>query len=114
MPHAGGVPDHGPSSSDEPSSGSPAAAATLGCGVAAVVLSLSAGAASLSLFLALAALAALPMALADKAGRRATKQAVTGTACAVLALVLVGNALLFSDAQRERRRAAGAAVELQV
>ena len=84
---------------------SPAAVVAAAAGVPSVLFALNASSFAVALFLALVALAAVPLALSDRAGARSTRLLLVGAVTAVLALALVGRMLVGED-QRVRREAA--------
>lgn len=83
--------------------GSPAVLLTAGLGLVGLLTSLNGGAFALSLFFSAAALAALPMALADRPRGRPLAVTTLGAASAVLGLVLVLVPLVTGEAQRTER-----------
>ncbi|MCW2607009.1 MAG: hypothetical protein JWO60_1702 [Frankiales bacterium] len=82
---------------------SPAVVITVVTGVLALLLSLNSGGFALALFFGAAALAALPMALADRPGPRGVRLAVLGAGMGVVALCLVLAPLLFGEQQQADR-----------
>lgn len=97
----GRVPD--PAAPAEPSTGSPAVVITLASGLAGVLLSLNTGGFAVSLFFCAVALAALPLALADRPGGRAVRFALLGGLMAVVGLALTLVPQLTGQAQRDAR-----------
>ena len=87
----------------ERSTGSPAVTITVASGLVGLLLSLSAAGFAVALFFCAVALAALPMALADRPGGRAVRFALLGGLCAVVGLVLVLVPLLGGEQQRGAR-----------
>lgn len=83
--------------------GSPAVAITLGAGLVGLLLSLNDGGFAMSLFFSLVALAALPLALADRPGGRSVRWALLGAASGLLGLLLVLGPLLYGEQQRASR-----------
>lgn len=97
----------------DPATGSPATTITAVAGLLGLVVSLGAAAYVLSLFLSAVSLAALPLALGDRPGRRPLRLALLGAVCAVLAIVLVLVPLLTGEQQiRDRREPAPRRVSL--
>ncbi len=84
---------------------SPAAVVAVAAGVPAVLFALSASGFAVALFLAFVALAAVPLALSDRAGRESNRLALAGAAAAVLALFLVGRLLVGAEQQVLRQSA---------
>ena len=87
----------------ERSTGSPAVAITVASGLVGLLLSLNAGGFAVALFFCAVALAALPMALADRPGGRAVRFALLGGLCAVIGLVLALVPQLGGEQQRGAR-----------
>ena len=85
------------------SPGSPAVVLTFALGMAGLLTALSASAFAVSLFLSASALAALPMALADRPGASPLRFALLGAGSAVLGLVLVLVPLLGGSVARDGR-----------
>lgn len=82
---------------------SPAVVVAIVSGVLSVLLSLNSGAFAIALFAAAVALAALPMALADRPGPKGVRLAALGAGMGVVTLLLVLGPLLTGDAQRAAR-----------
>lgn len=94
----------GPPPRAEPwAGGSPAVVLTAVLGVLGLLTALNEGALAVSLFFSASALAALPLALADRPGGKALGYALLGAASAGLALLLVLSPLLTGDEQRRMR-----------
>ena len=87
----------------ERSTGSPAVAITLASGLVGLVLSLNAGGFAVALFFCAVALAALPLALADRPGGRAVRLALLGGLSALVGLALVLVPQLTGEQQRGAR-----------
>ena len=87
----------------ERSAGSPAVAITLASGLVGLVLSLNAGGFAVALFFCAVALAALPLALADRPGGRAVRLALLGGLSALVGLALVLVPQLTGEQQRGAR-----------